>query len=74
MCLPVKIFFRVSSDYGYKYGCKSYYARLYYSRLCMVVFDIVHGLNMLNIAPLRTAAAEALISSSPVVQEGSPEY
>ena len=39
-----------------------------------VVFDIEHGLNMLNIAPLRTTAAEALISSSPVVQEGSPEY
>ena len=39
-----------------------------------VIFDIAHGLNMLNIAPLRNTAAEALISSSPVVQEGSPEY
>ena len=39
----------------------------------MVVFVIVHCRNMHNIAPHEATAAEALISSSAVVQEGSPK-
>ena len=38
-----------------------------------VVFVIAHYLNMHNTALHRTTAAEALISVSAVVQEGSPE-
>ena len=40
----------------------------------MVVFVIVHCRNMHNIAPHGATAAEALISSSAVVQEGSPKH
>ena len=40
----------------------------------MVVFVIVHYRNMHNIAPHGATAAEALISSSAVVQEGSPKH
>ena len=40
----------------------------------MVVFVIVHCRNMQNIAPHGATAAEALISSSAVVQEGSPKH
>ena len=39
----------------------------------MVVFVIVHCRNLHHIAPHGVTAAEALISSSAVVQEGSPE-
>ena len=39
----------------------------------MVVFVIAHCRNMHDIAPHGLTAAEALISSSAVVQEGSPE-
>ena len=39
----------------------------------MVVFVIVHCRNMHNIAPHGATAAVALISSSAVIQEGSPE-
>ena len=39
----------------------------------LVVFVIVHCHNMQNIAPHGATAAEALISSSAVVQEGSPK-
>ena len=39
----------------------------------IVVFVIVHCRNMHNIAPHGATAAEALISSSAVVQEGSPK-
>ena len=39
----------------------------------MVVFIIAHCRNMHNIAPHGATAAEALISSSAVVQEGSSE-
>ena len=39
----------------------------------MVVFVIVHYCNMHNIAPHGATTAEPLISSSAVVQEGSPE-
>ena len=38
----------------------------------MVVFVIVHCRNLHHIAPHGVTAAEALISSSAVVQEGSP--
>ena len=39
----------------------------------MVVFVITHCRNMHDIAPHGVTAAEALIFSSAVVQEGSPE-
>ena len=39
----------------------------------MVVFVIAHCCDMHDIAPHGVTAAEALISSSAVVQEGSPE-
>ena len=39
----------------------------------MVVFVIEHCRNMHDIAPHGVTAAEALITSSAVVQEGSPE-
>ena len=39
----------------------------------MVVFVIAHCRNMHDIAPHGVTAAEALITSSAVVQEGSPE-
>ena len=39
----------------------------------MVVFVIAHCRNMHDIAQHGVTAAEALISSSAVVQEGSPE-
>ena len=39
----------------------------------MVVFVIAHCRNMHNIAPRGATAAEALISSSAVVQEGNLE-
>ena len=39
----------------------------------IVVFVIAHCRNMHNIAPHGATAAEALISSSAVVQEGGPE-
>ena len=39
----------------------------------VVVFVIAHSRNMHDIAPHGATAAEALISSSAVVQEGSPE-
>ena len=39
----------------------------------VVVFVIAHCRNMHNIAPHGATAADALISSSAVVQEGSPE-
>ena len=39
----------------------------------MVVFVIAQCRNMHDIAPHGATAAEALISSSAVVQEGSPE-
>ena len=39
----------------------------------MVVFVIVHCRTMQNIVPHGATAAEALIISSAVVQEGSPE-
>ena len=39
----------------------------------LVVFVIAHCRNMHDIAPHGATAAEALISSSAVVQEGSPE-
>ena len=39
----------------------------------MVVFIIVHCRNMHNIAPHVATAAVALISSSAVIQEGSPK-
>ena len=39
----------------------------------MGVFVIAHCLIMHNIGPHGATAAEALISSSTVVQEGSPE-
>ena len=39
----------------------------------VVVFVIAHCRNMHNIAPHGATAAEALISSSAVVQEGSPK-
>ena len=40
----------------------------------MVVFVIAHCRNMHRIAPYRATAAEALISSSAIAQEGSPEH
>ena len=39
----------------------------------MVVYVIVHCRNMYNITPHGATAAVALISSSAVIQEGSPE-
>ena len=39
----------------------------------MVVFVIAHCRTMQNIVPHEATAAEALIISSAVVQEGSPE-
>ena len=39
----------------------------------MVFFVIAHCCNMHNIAPHWATAAEALISSSAVVQEASPD-
>ena len=39
----------------------------------MVVFVIAHCRNMHDIAPHGVTAAEALISSSAVVQQGSPK-
>ena len=39
----------------------------------MVVFVIAHWRNMHDVAPHGATAAEALNSSSAVVQEGSPE-
>ena len=39
----------------------------------IVVFVIAHCRNLHNIASRRATAAEALISPSAVVQEGSPE-
>ena len=39
----------------------------------MVVFVLAHCRNMLNSVPHGDTAAEALISSSAVVHEGSPE-
>ena len=39
----------------------------------MVIFVIAHCRNMHDIAPHGVTAAEALITSSAVVQEGSPE-
>ena len=39
----------------------------------IVVFVIAYCRNMHNIAPHGATAAEALISSSAVVQEGSPK-
>ena len=39
----------------------------------MVIFVIAHCRNMHNIAPHGATAAEALISSLAVVQEGSPK-
>ena len=39
----------------------------------MVVFVIAHCRNMHNIAPHEATAADALISSSAAVQEGSSE-
>ena len=39
----------------------------------IAIFVIVHCLNMYDIAPHGTTAAEALISSSAVVQQGSHE-
>ena len=40
----------------------------------MVVFVIAHCRNMHNIAPHGVTAAEALISTSAVVQEGSAKH
>ena len=40
----------------------------------MIFFVIVHCRNMHDIAPHGAIAAEALISSSAVVQEGSPKH
>ena len=39
----------------------------------IVIFFIVHCRNMHDIAPHGAAAAEALILSSAIAQEGSPE-
>ena len=39
----------------------------------MNIFAIAHCRNMHNIAPLGATALDALISSSAVVQEGSPK-
>ena len=69
----MKNFFRLLNDYGCKYGYKSCCGCLYYSCLCMVVFVIVHCLNMHDITPHGARAAVALISSLVVIQEGSPE-
>ena len=62
MCLPVKIFSesKVIMAASIKHECKSCCGRLYCSHLCRVVFVIVHCLNMHDIAPQRTAVAEAL--------------
>ena len=62
-CLPVKNFFRLLNDYGCKYGYKSCCGCLCYCAL--------PRLNVHNIPPYRTTAAEALIYSSAVVQECS---
>ena len=40
----------------------------------MVIFVIAHCRNMHNIAPHGATAAEALISSSAIAQEGGPEH
>ena len=40
----------------------------------LVIFVIAHCRTMHDIAPHGAVAAEVLISSSAVVQEGSPEY
>ena len=69
-CLRVKNFFRLLNDYGCKYGYKSCCGCLYYSCLC---YCALPRLNVHNIPPYRTTAAEAFISSSAVVQEGSPK-
>ena len=39
----------------------------------MIIFVIAHCRNMHDIAPHDVSAAEALITSSAVVQEGGPE-
>ena len=72
MLTTEEFFFRLLSDFDCKYGCKTFYGCLYYSRLCRVTFAIVHCLNMHNTAPHRTTAAEVLISTLATVQEGSP--
>ena len=40
----------------------------------MVIFVVAHCRTMHDIAPQGATAVEVLISSSAVVQEGSPEY
>ena len=45
-----------------------------YICICMVVFVIAHCRNMHNITPHGVTAAEALISTSAVVQEGSAKH
>ena len=45
----------------------------FYICFCMVVFVFAHCRNVHNIAPHGATAAEALISSSAVFQEGIPE-
>ena len=56
----MKNFFRVYSDYCCKYGFKSSCGHFYDSCLCNIMS---HG----------TTAADALIFSSAVVQDGNPE-
>ena len=54
-------------------GCKPHCGRLYHSCLFMVVFVVAHCCNMHNSVPHGATAANALIFSSAVVQEGGPE-
>ena len=53
------------------YNSAPYYGRLHYSRLCLRIAEICMVL-LHMVLHTWTTAAEPLISSSAVVQEGSP--